>query len=77
VRPDTIQPAIDAVLDVVDEVLPIESRDVLTARGVMFGNPGLSARDALHVAVMRRHRIDRILSFDCGFNLIPGIRRIG
>jgi len=76
-RRDAIQPAIDALLGVVDEVLPIELRDVLAARDVLFGNPGLSARDALHVALMRRHRIDRILSFDRGFDLIPGISRIG
>lgn len=76
-RNDAIQPALDALLAVVDEVLPIESRDVLTAREIIFGNPRLSARDALHVAIMRRHRIDQILSFDRGFNLIPGIRRIG
>lgn len=76
-RRDAIQPALDALLAVVDEVLPIESRDVLAARDVLFGTPSLPARDALHVAIMCRHRVDRILSFDRGFDVIPGIRRVG
>lgn len=76
-RRDAIQPALDVLLTVVDEVLPIEAADVLAARDVVLGIPTLSARDALHVAVMRRHRIERILSFDRGFDGVPGIRRLG
>jgi predicted nucleic acid-binding protein len=37
--------------------------------------PELSARDALHVAVMQRHGIGEILTFDRGFDAIPGLRR--
>jgi hypothetical protein len=36
----------------------------------------LSARDAIHVAVMQGRDIDRILSFDSGFDGIPGIVRL-
>jgi len=36
----------------------------------------LSARDALHVAIMERHRIGTILSFDDGFDGLPGIERL-
>ena len=36
----------------------------------------LSARDAVHVAVMRRRGVDRILSFDRGFDGLDGIVRI-
>ncbi len=43
----------------------------------MLGGYRLSARDALHVAVMRRHGIDTIMSFDRGFERYPGIRRVG
>lgn len=35
----------------------------------------LTARDALHVAVMQRHDIAEILTFDTGFDGVPGIRR--
>ena len=37
----------------------------------------LSSRDALHIAIMRRHAIEKILSFDRSFDLFPGIDRIG
>lgn len=75
-RRDAIAPALDVLLGVVDEVLPIEQRDVLQARDVVLGVRGISARDALHVAVMRRHRIARILTFDRGFDAVPGVRRV-
>ena len=38
---------------------------------------GLSARDAVHVAVMQRRGIARILTFDTGFDGILGIERVG
>ncbi len=76
-RPDAIQPAFDALLGVVDEVFPVERTDVEQAKGLMLGRHGLSARDAVHVAVMRRREIDIILSFDNGFDRISGIERRG
>jgi predicted nucleic acid-binding protein len=36
----------------------------------------LSARDALHVAVMARHDITELMSFDRGFDAYPGIERL-
>jgi uncharacterized protein len=75
-RRDAIQPALDAVLGVVDEVFPIEQVDVEQAKRVLDGTPGLSARDALHVAVMRRREVSRIMSFDSGFDAVPGIERL-
>jgi len=74
-RPDAIQPAFDALLGVVDEVFPIELPDVERAKALMLGMPGLSARDAVHVAVMRRRDIVELLSFDAGFDRISGIVR--
>lgn len=75
-RRDAIQPAFDAVLDVVDEVLPIDRADVDRAKTILLGQRTLSARDALHVAVMERHGIRRIMSFDRGYDGVPGIVRI-
>lgn len=75
-RRDAIQPALEAVLSIVDEVFAVETADVLSARDVLLGSTRLSARDALHVAVMRRHGVGRILSFDRGFDGIPGVRRV-
>jgi predicted nucleic acid-binding protein len=75
-RKDAIQPALDALLGVVDEVLPVEKDDVLGARDILLGSPDLSSRDALHLAIMKHHGIESILSFDHGFDLFPGIDRI-
>ena len=75
-RPAAIQHAFDALLGVVDEVFPIERVDVESARSVLRGVRGLSARDALHVATMRRHGVETIISFDAGFDSVPGLRRL-
>jgi len=76
-RPDAIQPAFDALLSLVDEVVAIGLEQVEDAKGIILGGYGLSARDAVHVAVMRAHGIRRILSFDTGFDRYPGIERLG
>jgi uncharacterized protein len=75
-RVEAVQPALDAILGVVDEIYPIESSDVLGAKDVLLGAYRLSARDSLHVAIMRRHGVDRILSFDQRFDRYPGIARV-
>ncbi|HEY7862910.1 MAG TPA: type II toxin-antitoxin system VapC family toxin [Thermoanaerobaculia bacterium] len=75
-RRDAIQPAFDATLKIVDEVIPIEGRDVESAKSALLESPRLSARDAIHVAVMRRHGIRQILTFDRGFDEVAGIERL-
>ena len=75
-RPDAIQPALDALLGVVDEVHPIEAADGERARDVMMGLTKLTARDALHVAVMQRHGIPRVMSFDSGFDAVGWLERV-
>ena len=75
-RRDAIAPAFEALLAVVDEVYPIELTDVERARDVLLATPQLSARDALHAAVMKRRGVEAILTFDVGFDSLPGIRRL-
>jgi predicted nucleic acid-binding protein len=75
-RRDAIQPAFDAVLGVIDEVFAVELEDVERAKTVLLRNERLSARDALHVAVMERRRVTSILTFDAAFDDVPGIRRV-
>jgi predicted nucleic acid-binding protein len=75
-RRDAIGPSWDALLGVVDVIHGIDLEDVSRARRLVATAASLSARDALHVAVMQRHQIDRILSFDTGFDGIVGIERI-
>ena len=68
--------AFDALLAMVDVVYPIERADVERARRLVRTTPALSARDAIHVAVMQGRDVGRILSFDAGFDGIPGIVRL-
>jgi predicted nucleic acid-binding protein len=75
-RRDAIQPAFNALLGIVDEVFPIELPDVERARDILLGESGLSSRDALHAAIMNRHGVTRILTFDTGFERAPGVERI-
>jgi len=75
-RPDAIQPALDSLLSVVDQLYPIEQADVERAKSLLLGLTPLSARDALHVAVMERYDVSRLMSFDAGFDAVPWIERI-
>jgi uncharacterized protein len=75
-RPDAIQPAFDAVLGVVDEVLPVDLAQVEDAKRIVLGSYGLSARDAVHVAIMQAHAVERILTFDADFDRFPGVSRL-
>ena len=75
-RRDAIQPAFDALLKLVDEVLPIDLIAAQRAKDIVMGRRRLSVRDALHIAVMEQHSIERILSFDSGFDGFPGITRL-
>jgi uncharacterized protein len=76
-RRDAIGPAWAAIVGVVDVIHPIELEDVTRARRLVGATPTLSARDAVHLAVMQRRGISRILTFDAGFDGIVGILRIG
>jgi len=75
-RRDEIQSAFDALLRIVDEVFGVERTAVERAKEIVMGHRGLSARDAVHLAVMEQHGIDRIFSFDAGFDRFPGITRL-
>lgn len=75
-RRDAIQPAFDALLGIVDQVLPVDLAAVERAREIVLGRPRLSARDALHLAIMEQRGIAQIFSFDSGFDGFPGIARL-
>ena len=55
---------------------PICTRGQLQELTIVLARHQLSAHDALHLAVMAHHRVERILSFDAGFDGIPGVERI-
>ena len=75
-RRDAIEPVFDVIRAIIDEVFPVEEADILTAKDLVHAHPKLSARDAVHAAVMRRREIAEILSFDRGFDAVVGITRL-
>jgi uncharacterized protein len=75
-RREAIPPAFDAILGVVDDVLPSDRHDVEQARDILLRYKGSSARDALHLVVIARHHIAQLMSFDRGFDIYPGITRL-
>ena len=74
-RRDAIEAASAAILGIVDEVFPIERGDVDRARRIVLTSRS-SGRDAIHVAVMQRYGIGRIMTFDRAFDEVPGISRL-
>ena len=75
-RRDAIQPAFEAILRIADVVFSIHQQAAERAKEVVMGDPRMSARDALHLAVMEENGVAEILSFDAGFDGYPGIQRI-
>jgi predicted nucleic acid-binding protein len=75
-RREAIDPAFELLLSIVDEVLAVDLTDLLRARDILGETKRLSARDCLHVAVMERHGIEKILSFDGGYDQVTAVTRL-
>ena len=75
-RRDAIQAAFDILLAIVDDVFPITQQDLQRAKEIVLGSTVLSARDALHLAIMEHNDIEKIFSFDRDFDGFPGVTRI-
>ena len=65
-----------SVIDLFPELLPQTRDELRDACGILSRNSELTPRDAVHVATMRRHGIDTIVSADVHFDGIRGIRRV-
>lgn len=57
-------------------ILPVTLADTDRARALLVDVRGISARDAVHAAVMLNHEIGLIATFDEGFDTIPRIERL-
>jgi len=75
-RRDAIQTAFDALLGIVDEVLPVDRRATERAKEILLGHQRLSARDSIHMAIMESNGIEHIVTFDAGFDGFPGVTRV-
>ena len=74
-RRDAVQPAFDVLTSIVDEHFPLDTEDLERAKRIVL-TTSLSARDSLHLAVMRHHGVDRILTFDADFDDLADISRL-
>jgi hypothetical protein len=75
-RREFIQPAFDFLFRIVDQVFPMDQAAAERAKEIVQGHLQLSARDAMHLAIMQQHEVDRIFTFDSGFDGFPGVSRI-
>ncbi len=75
-RPDAIDAAFESLDGLADEVLTFGMAEIHSARALLRSVSRVSARDALHAAVMEKAGVTRILSFDGGFDSLPGIERL-
>ena len=75
-RLDAIDAAFQSLDRIADEILTFGMLEIKAARALLASVEGLSARDALHVAVMQHAGVSRILSFDTGFDAFPDIERL-
>ena len=76
-RLEVVDVEFEALDYLVPSILVFERDDVLEAKDLLDSAPGLSARDAIHIAVMRRAGVTRILSFDRAFDAFPALERLG
>ena len=75
-RTDAIDAAFDVLDAIIDNTLTFGMPEIHASRAIIRSTAGLSARDALHLAVMRKAGVSRILSFDSGFDACSDIQRI-
>src|SRR5262245_55146200 len=75
-RLDLAATVYDLFVQLCPTVLPVTLADTDRARSMLVGSPGVTARDAVHAAVMLNHDIAEIATFDEGFDRIAGIRRV-
>ena len=57
-------------------VVPITTEILDHARTLLDEHDGVSARDALHAAVVTVHDLEALCSYDRGFDEIPSVRRV-
>ncbi|MGQ0679848.1 MAG: type II toxin-antitoxin system VapC family toxin [Actinomycetota bacterium] len=74
-RRDAIEPCVALLDRLVSRVYPIDREVIVRAIDTLESITQLSARDAIHAGVAGHYGILRILSFDRGFDAVPGLSR--
>ena len=68
--------AYEALESMVATTADVTKPDVDQARALSGDHPGLSSRDCLHVAIMRRLECVRVWSYHTAFDAVPSLQRI-
>ncbi len=66
---------VSLVLDLFPAVIPIGPTEVRRAAALLVQYPRLSARDAIHAAVVALHGLEGIVSVDTDFDAVREVRR--
>ncbi len=74
-RRDLARAVYDLFVQICPVVFSVTLADTDRARDLVAGSDTISARDAVHAAVMMNQEIEWIASFDRGFDRVPGVRR--
>ena len=75
-RLDLAREVYDLFVEICPAVVPVTLADTDRARDILVAHPDAGARDAVHAGVMLNHDVQRIASFDAGFDRLPGIQRV-
>jgi predicted nucleic acid-binding protein len=68
--------AYEAMENLAESFLGLDKKDLDLAKTFVDLKTGLSSRDCIHLAVMKNNGCKKIWTFDKGFDLISGIKRI-
>ena len=67
--------SVERLLSRLPNIIPIAAAEIRVAMRLMSETRDLSARDAIHAAVVIEHGLEGIISADGDFDRIPGLRR--
>jgi hypothetical protein len=75
-RLDLAREVYDLFVALCPVMLQVTLADTDRAKDLLNPARGISVRDAVHAAVMLNNGVEEIASFDTGFDVVPGVRRV-
>jgi predicted nucleic acid-binding protein len=75
-RRDMASEVYELFVEVCPEIFNVTLADTDRARDLVCSGAQVSARDAVHAAVMLNHSVEWIATFDAGFDRVSGVRRL-
>ena len=75
-RPRAAETVYATAVALCDEILPVTEGSTSRALELLLQHSGLSPRDAIHVATMEKHGLQRILTTDRDFDALENIERV-